>query len=184
VPQALETASQTQAAYRFWSNTQVKPEQIIASQLREVRRQVAASGNVVLAVQDTTDLSYGIHREKARGLGFINKSVQQGIKVHSCLAVSPTGVVLGLLGQHYWNRPERTGKRADYKKKQTRQKESQRWLDTMKQAQQGLPSETTVVHMGDREADFYDFFVAAQRLDSHFLIRAVQNRKVRHDLDY
>jgi hypothetical protein len=53
VPQALETDSQTQAAYRFWSNIDVKASQIIASQQTAGSRRIVASGAVVLAVQDT-----------------------------------------------------------------------------------------------------------------------------------
>jgi Transposase Tn5 dimerisation domain/Transposase DNA-binding len=184
VPEALGSASQSQAAYRFWSNSQVKASQIIASQRGAVVQRIKAAGNVVLAVQDTTDLNYGTNRRQTMGLGFINKTVQQGIKVHSCLAVSGDGLVLGLLGQQTWTRPERTGKRADYKQKPTSEKESQRWLDTMKAAQVGLSDGPMVVHVGDREADMYDFFVQAQQLETEVLIRAVQNRKVRHELAY
>jgi hypothetical protein len=184
VPQALGASSQSQAAYRFWSNYAVKASQIIASQRDAVLQQVKTSGDVVLAVQDTTDLNYGTHRPQTRGLGFINQTVQQGIKVHSCLAVSGAGLPLGLLGQQTWTRAERTGKRPDYKKKPTCEKESQRWLDLMQAAEVGQSDAVRVVHVGDREADMYDFFVQAQQLQTEVLIRAVQNRKVRHELDY
>jgi hypothetical protein len=184
VPQAFARASQTQAAYRFWSNNQVKASQIIASQRTAVSRRIVEVGAVVLAVQDSTDLNFGTNRKQAKGLGFINRTVQQGIKVHSCLALSPTGVLLGLLEQYTWTRSERCGKRADYKKKPTGEKESQRWLDTMQVAEKAVPDGVQVVHVGDREADFYDFFVTAQTLQTQVLIRAVQNRKVQHEFDY
>jgi hypothetical protein len=183
LPQALGSASQIQAAYRFWSNRQVNASQIIASQRRAVVEQIAPSG-VVLAIQDTTDVNYGTNRRKTQGLGYINKTVQQGIKVHSCLAVSSEGLVLGLLGQQTWTREERTGKRPTYKQKPTREKESQRWLNEMKAAEVGLPDNVTVVHMGDREADMFDFFVQAQKLGTQVLIRAVQNRKVQDEMGY
>lgn len=184
VPQALGQAKAIQAAYRFWSNYDVKASQIIESQRGSVVQRIKAAGNVVLAVQDTTDLNYGTHRPQTRGLGYINRTVQQGIKVHSCLAVSGDGMPLGLLGQQTWTRAERTGKRADYKQKPTSEKESQRWLDMMQAAEVGLSDHVTVVHVGDREADMYDFFVQAQQLKTQVLIRAVQNRKVQHELDY
>jgi hypothetical protein len=184
VPQALGVSSQIQATYRFWSNYDVTAQQIIGSQREGLMQRIKTSGDVVLAVQDTTDLNYGTHRPQTRGLGYINKTVQQGIKVHSCLVVSGTGLPLGLWGQQTWTRAERTGKRADYKQKPTGEKESQRWLDTMQAAEVGLSEQVTVVHVGDREADMYDFFVQAQQLNTQVLIRAVQNRKVRHELDY
>jgi Transposase Tn5 dimerisation domain/Transposase DNA-binding len=183
VPQALGKSSQSQAAYRFWSNYDVKASQIVESQRGSVLQRIKLSGNVVLAIQDTTDVNYGTHRAETRGLGYINRTVQQGIKLHSCLAVSVEGLPLGLLGQQTWTRPERTGKRADYKKKPTCEKESQRWLDTMQAAEVGLGG-VTVVHVGDREADIYDFFVQAQQLETAILIRAAQNRQVQDELGY
>ncbi|NJO80990.1 MAG: hypothetical protein HC827_22480 [Cyanobacteria bacterium RM1_2_2] len=61
--------------------------------------------SVVLAIQDTTDLDFS-SLQQTSGLGFINQSPQQGIKVHSCFAVSGKGEPLGLLhSSHLEPRP-------------------------------------------------------------------------------
>jgi hypothetical protein len=160
----------------------VQPEQILASHRGSVVERANAAA-VVLAIQDTTDLNFSGLKQTS-GLGFINQSRQQGIKVHSCFAVSGSGAPLGLLHQHTWTRAERTGKRGERRKKATREKESQRWLDTLTAAEQGIDETVCLVHVGDREADIYDLFVQPRRSNSQLLIRAEHNRKVQHELDY
>jgi hypothetical protein len=105
VRQASASASESQSIYRFWANPQVQPEQILASHRASVMER-ANSQPVVLAIQDTTDLDLSGLKQTS-GLGFINQSQQQGIKVHSCFAVSGDGEPLGLLHQHTWTRTER-----------------------------------------------------------------------------
>lgn len=182
VLQASGSASESQNIYRFWANERVKPEQILASH----RPSVVTRANqqaVVLAIQDTTDLDFSSLKQTS-GLGFICQTNQQGIKVHSCFAVSGAGEPLGLLHQYTWSRQERSGKRGERRKKATCDKESQRWLDTLTAAEQGIDEAVCLVHVGDREADIYDLFVQPRRSNSELLIRAEHNRKVQHELDY
>lgn len=182
VPQASGSASESQSIYRFWANERVKPEQILASHRPSVVTRVNQQA-VVLAIQDTTDLDFSGLKQTS-GLGFICQTNQQGIKVHSCFAVSGAGEPLGLLHQYTWSRQERSGKRGERRKKATCDKESQRWLDTLTAAEQGIDESVCVVHVGDREADIYDLFVQPRRSNSQLLIRAEHNRKVQHELDY
>ena len=182
VPQASGSASESQSIYRFWANERVKPEQILASHRPSVVTRVNQQA-VVLAIQDTTDLDFSGLKQTS-GLGFICQTNQQGIKVHSCFAVSGAGEPLGLLHQYTWSRQERSGKRGERRKKATCDKESQRWLDTLTAAEQGIDGSVCVVHVGDREADIYDLFVQPRRSNSQLLIRAEHNRKVQHELDY
>ncbi len=182
VPQASGSTSESQSIYRFWANERVQPTQILASHRGSVVERTNAAA-VVLAIQDTTDLDFS-GLQQTSGLGFINQSQQQGIKVHSCFAVSGSGAPLGLLHQHTWTRGERAGKRGERHKKATREKESQRWLDTLTAAEQGIDETVCLVHVGDREADIYDLFVQPRRANSALLIRAEYNRKVQHELGY
>ena len=135
----------------------MKPKQILASH----RPSVVSRANqqaVVLAIQDTTDLDFS-GLKQTTGLGFTCQTPQQEIKVHSCMAVSGAGEPLGLLHQHTWSRSQRAGKRGEYRKKATCDKESQRWLDTLTAAEKDIDPSVCLVHMGDREADIYDLFV-------------------------
>jgi Transposase DNA-binding len=135
VPQASESKSQSQSIYRLWANKRVKPEQIRASHRMSVIERINQHA-IVLAIQDTTDLDFTSHPQTS-GLGFIHQGKQQGIKVHSCIGVSGDGEPLGLLAQHNWIRTEPKGKRGQRRKKETIDKESQRWLDTLKASEVG-----------------------------------------------
>ena len=160
----------------------MKPEQILASHRASVVERVNRE-SVVLAIQDTTDLDFSSLKQTS-GLGFINQSLQQGLKVHSSFAVSGSGEPLGILHQHSWTRAERAGKRGTRRQKATCDKESQRWLDTLTAAEPDIDASVCVVHVADREADIYDLFVHPRRSHTHLLIRAEHNRKVQHELDY
>lgn len=182
VPQASESASHSQSIYRFWANERVKPEQILANHRPSVVERMRAH-EVVLVIHDTTDLDFSSLKQTS-GLGFINQSTQQGIKVHSSFAVSGSGEPLGLLHQHTWSRAERTGKRDHRRKKATSEKESQRWLDGVVAAEVGVDEAVVLVHVGDREADIFDLFAMPRQENSDLLIRAAHNRKVQHELGY
>ncbi|MBD0270057.1 MAG: IS4 family transposase [Cyanobacteria bacterium Co-bin8] len=182
VPEATGSASESQSIYRFWANPKVSIRAIMASHRDGVM--VRARGcQQVLAIQDTTELNYTSHPATS-GLGFINQSSQQGMKVHSCFAVSGQGEPLGVLHQYAWSREQRSGKRGERRKQPIAQKESYRWLRGMEAAEQGRPEEVQWVHVGDREADIFELFAQPRSAGSELLIRAEHNRKVRHELGY
>ncbi len=180
VPQASQSQTLSQSIYRFWSNQRVNSQQILASHRPSVVERVNAQ-SLVLAIQDTTDLNFS-GLKQTTGLGFTGSGKQQGIKVHSCFAVSGAGDPLGLLHQYTWNRPQQTGKSQHRRKKPTHEKESQRWLDTLTAAAKGVDESVCLVHVGDREADIYDLFTQPRQPNRELLIRAAHNRKVSHEL--
>ena len=139
------------------------------------------TADVVLAIQDTTDFNFTSH-PATQGLGFINQTEQQGLKVHSCLAFSGQGQPFGVLHQYCWTRAQRRGKKGQRARKPIEQKESYRWLTTLRAAEQDVPDGLPMVHIGDREADIFELFVEPRRADSELLIRLEHNRKVQHEL--
>lgn len=184
VPEASGSKAATKGTYRLWDSGAplVTPAAILAShQQRTVERIVGMGETTVLAVQDTTDI---VVEEEAGG-GYLDWPQQKGLKLHSVLAVSTSGVPLGLLGQQIWARPKATpGKAKPRHERPTAQKESQRWLDGFATAQAVLPGQvTTVVTVADREADMYDLFAAPRQPNAKLLIRATQNRRVRQAND-
>lgn len=154
IPQASGSDSQSQSIDRFWANERVKPEQILASHRGSVSERMQQQA-AVLVIQDTTDLNFSSLKHTS-GLGFINQTTQQGIKVHTSFAVSGEGEPLGVLRQPTWSRAERSGKRGARRKKATHEQESQRWLDAVRAVETHLDKELVLVHVGDREADIFD----------------------------
>jgi hypothetical protein len=80
----------------------VKATEILAAHRDSTLERVAAQ-EIVLAVQDTTELDFSEQPKKQR-LGALSKKDAQGLKVHSVLCVSPLGVPLGVLHQKVWAR--------------------------------------------------------------------------------
>jgi hypothetical protein len=137
---------------------------------------------VILAVQDTTSLNYSTHpaTENLGPIGY-RKHGGIGLLVHETMAFNPQGTPLGLLDVQCWARDG-----TDFGKKKRRhslpieQKESFKWLISFRkaaQAQKQCP-ETTVISVGDREADVYELFELALSDPSgpKLLIRAEQDR--------
>lgn len=105
VPLASRDRAALQGMYDFWSNPRIKARSILAAhQQSTVDR--SESWDIVLAIQDTTELDYSHHRSK-RGLGYLRGDATKGMLLHSVLSVTPIGTPMGILHQQLWARPER-----------------------------------------------------------------------------
>lgn len=183
VPQACGNWAATKGAYRFWDSPQVKPGAINAAHRQSTIERVREH-RTILVLQDTTDLNF-THHPATQGLGPLDHPSQLGLKVHSALAASPQGVPLGLIHQEVWTRdPGAGGKRHQRRQRETKDKESQRWLTALAASQEAVPEGIEVITIADREADMYDLFAMPRRPGVHLLIRATHDRQVSHEARY
>ena len=178
VPQAFGSWAEVKAAYRLWENSCVEWQAILAPHRDQVVRR-AAEHPVVLAIQDTTEINL-TSRPATTGLGYLGAPYCRGLLLHTCLAVTPSGLVLGVLDQQIWARPLSTlGKSKRRHQLSTAAKESQRWLTGLGACGAALADHPQVVVVGDRESDFYDFFVAPRPAHVELLVRVGhESRKV------
>jgi len=171
LPQACGSEAATKGAYRFFQNQRVSMESILQGHYQTTSERVRSHKGVILAVQDTTSLNYNTLRT-AEGLGPIDARKTQGLLVHDTMAYTSKGVPLGLLDVQVWARD---------KKKDEGVCESIKWLHSFAAARrlyQACPRKT-IVSVGDREADFYDLFLEAQKEDSpELLVRARHCRRL------
>jgi hypothetical protein len=165
----------TLAAYRFFSNTAVTPEEILRPH-REATIRRMREHPVVLLVQDTTELDFTKHPPKdARCL---DKAERFGLYAHGHLAITPGKLNLGVAGFDFFDRePQTLGKSNERSTLPIEQKESFRWLEGYRLACQLAADSpgTQIVSVADREADIYDIFVEAQQQSgprAEFIIRA------------
>jgi hypothetical protein len=131
-----------------------------------------------LVLQDTTELLYTSHPHTI-GLGDLDHAGSKGLKVHSALAATLDGVPLGLVQQAVWARaaaPKAKGRKS--RKRPQAERESQRWLTTLAQAQQALKPPTRLIVVADREADIYPLFIEPRDERSELVIRATYNRRL------
>jgi Transposase DNA-binding/Transposase Tn5 dimerisation domain len=178
VPQAFGSWAEVKGAYRLWENPRVEWQAILAPHREQVARR-AAEHPVVLAIQDTTEINL-TSRPATKGVGYLGASYCRGLLLHTCLAVTPSGLVLGVLDQQIWARPtSKLGKSKQRSKLPTAVKESQRWLTGLTACDGVLADHPQVVVVGDRESDFYDFFVAQRETHVELLVRVGhESRKV------
>jgi hypothetical protein len=165
---------------RFLRNDAVTAEEI-AAQAAE-RTAECARGRDVVVVQDTSELSLGGRRAKANGYGPIGKGgALRGLLLHAALAVDASnGGVIGLVDAKVWNR---TGGKAKHRRSRTtKEKESQRWLDSTRRAAEVLTEAASVTVVSDRESDIYEHF-AFRPSRAHLIVRACQNRRIEMEVE-
>ena len=175
---SFETWKETKAAYDFFDNPQVRPEGILLPHREATIRRVAAQ-EVVVIVQDTTDLDYSRHRP--RDAGVLDKDWRFGLYSHEHVAFTLKGLCLGVLGCEFFDRtPESLGKTRQRKHDPIETKESFRWLQGYRLACDiaGRTPQTKIVSVADCECDIYDIFLEVQAQDTpaDFVIRAKQDR--------
>jgi len=95
LPEACGDGAMLKAAYRFFANDALEPQDILLSHI-EVTYGRLAQVPVVLAVQDTTEVDWTAH-PATTGLGPLGHTACQGLLVHSTLAFTPERVPLGLV---------------------------------------------------------------------------------------
>ena len=173
-----ENRSEAKAIYRMLSNDKLDREEILRAHREATVKRMAQSEKTILAVQDTTSLNYDT-QTKMEGIGYISDKTL-GVNIHSCLAVTVDGLVLGVLAQSSYNReqPKDTTLTHDSKKARAlEEKESFRWIQTLGESAIDVPETIHVVTVCDREGDMYELFDKADSEGHAFLIRIVQNRK-------
>lgn len=180
IPEAAHNKSEAKAMYRFFDNDAVTPASI-SEPHRERTKQRAAEHEVVLVVQDRTEIDLTAH-PATKGLGYLTCPYARGLLAHNLLCLSADGVPLGLLDQFVWTRPiEELGKKRTRDRRETKNKESQRWLDGLRSVERHLPKHPQVVLIGDRESDLFDLFAAKRPANVDLLARIRdQRRHVEH----
>lgn len=178
VNSACEGWGDTLAAYRFFKNHSITPEQILQPHVAATVRRMNEHP-IVLILQDTTELDFTSHPpDDAKCL---NQEDRFGLYDHTHLAVTPEQLCLGVVGSEVFDRaPESLGKAQERRSLPIEEKESFRWLTGYRLAVElaGECSETQIVSIADREADIYDIFVEAEQhpTPADFIIRAKQER--------
>ena len=176
IPQAAGDEGQAKATYRFYSNDRVTTEALHHGVALEAARR-CLDQDVLLVVQDTTTLNFtGLH--SIPELGPIDSGgLARGVHLHTALAVSTSGQVIGILDQQYWARPQpgRPGPEA---------KESGKWISGLDGAREALYTAAgdrpvpRLIHVRDRDGDAYEVMMAVEDAGDSAIIRCAQDRRI------
>jgi len=164
IPQACAGVAAARAAYRFFDK--VKMQSILEPHYVATMNRAAEESGYVLAVNDTTGLNFTAH-PATEGLGPLKNtnSKAQGLWMHCTLLFTTQGTALGLIDVQVWAR-QGVGKAAHRHALPIEQKESGKWLKSFAAAarlQRQVGAGVTVVHVGDRESDIYEYFAHVLR---------------------
>src|SRR2546421_6774045 len=176
LPAHMQTWKETKALYRLLDEPDVTFAALMQPHLQQTREQ-ALSSPVVLLVQDTTDIDLS-HRHKISGVGQIGNERGRGFFVQTVLAVRPqTREVLGCMAHDPFVRVPAPQGEQRHQRLKREARETDVWIRQIHAI--GTPEPGSMwVHVGDRGADMFPFFQACQATQTHFLVRAAQNRRV------
>ena len=168
--------AETVAAYRFFRNPRINMANLLDAHRQAVIERMRAHP-LVLVPQDTTSLNYTAH-PGTQGLGPIGTRLEGGpvgLMLHNSHAFTPLGVPLGVVSADCWARdPE------DHRgRREGDARESRKWLDAYQVLHDIAPQlpDTTLVSIGDREADLFELFARARDPGSpRLLVRANKGR--------
>jgi hypothetical protein len=183
IPEACQSLAKTRAAYRLFDHPKIGMEKLLEPHYEATIERISQE-KIVLVAQDTTSLNYSTHPATV-GLGPMSTQPKGvvGLLVHDSMAFNLAGTPLGLIDVQCWARDaQEFGKKKFRHQRPIEQKESQKWLHgfhKVAQARQRCPN-TTLVSVGDREADIYELFHLALGDPSaaHLLVRAEHNRQL------
>jgi hypothetical protein len=186
LPMACQDWAATKAAYRFFDNPRVDEGAILGGHMAATAARFASATGTVLVLHDTTEFSFT--RNTPDGVGYLSyvkgrhgTHTACGVLLHSSLVVTTNGLPLGLAAVKFWTR--RTFKGTNAAKRVVNpttvpieEKESVRWLENLARSTQRLGDPDRCVHVGDREADIFELFHAADAARTHFLVRTAVDR--------
>ena len=165
--------AETVAFGRFLDNDAVTTAEIFAS--AGMATGDRAAGRRVLAIQDTTALSFP--RRAGGGLGPGGDGKVPGLFLHPVLALdADSGVALGLAAGTVWTRAP--GKVTPRKERDIEDRESWRWIEQGQAAKDALAEATHVTLLADRESDIYEQWALLPEPGFDLLTRACRDRRL------
>ena len=165
------------AFYALLSNEKFSHNQLEeVVQMATVERIKSSGVSEVLLPLDTSDINLNGHK-KTEGLGYSSNHTK-GIQAHSCMALTPDGIPLGLVTQQYETREIAKSEltQAEKQRRPIEDKESYRWIETVRTAVNLMPEGVTPIALCDREGDFYEHYAEMLSLGALFVVRIAQDR--------
>jgi hypothetical protein len=178
ITQVFQTSAARERAYRFVGNAGVKAR-ALTSALATAVGAILNRASMSYVVVDGSSLTLADPRgRKDFGQVGIHRNGARGLKVITAYAVSESGVPLGVLWQEFWARLKRTRrgiKSTDNRRREVSEKETQRWLDVIREAARHVvPGKAWFLI--DREGDSRVMLQTLAALDQRFTVRSSWNR--------
>lgn len=178
------SSAELEGGYRFVENHRVAADAILEGGFMSTLDECGDVGTI-LALEDTTTLSYPHQIAGSGDLGGSERSPGHGMWVHSILLVDMvSGATVGLAEQEWWSRPPASrGSRKKRRERLYEEKESFKWQRASEKLTERMGKEMSrVVSVCDREADIYEYLSWKVNRGQHFVVRVSSNRVLKDGL--
>ena len=176
---------QKKAYYRFINNSKVYSENLMLGYQQFSINEAISSSNVILALQDTTELDFTGNRS-AKNLDCLEYKYRKGTYLHNHLLTSDLGVPLGLFSQNFYAyKAENLGKSKERRYTPISEKHSYRWITEFESLQTAFKDATdqTVISISDRESDIHELLEARKYDHVHYIVRSSRDRKLENEVN-
>jgi hypothetical protein len=177
LPKVWSTPSELKAGYQFLRNPRVGFSSLMEA-VQLATRELALQAKRVLVLHDTTDVACPCAEPDEVGHLQTGKA---GFYVHHafCVSADAENRPFGMLWSQVWGREQRSlGRKRNLSGPELaklKHRESDRWLESVLEAHLWAEGCDQVVHVMDREADFFRLFEYMTDLGADFVVR------LRHD---
>lgn len=172
--------------YRFLRNPAVSWGKLIEPHFNQTSER--AAGLEVIAIHDSSKLQF--QRTSRGDLGFISQGKKSdkvntaGFLCHFCFAISgeanaePLGVV-NVRPLRRLRKTRNTAKKRDREQglKACEKYESSKWIDGVRESRRHLTDATSVIHVMDREADYFALMAELVKTSERFVIRVSHEKR-------
>ncbi len=188
IPQAADCCRRAKAIYRFFQNERFTHTPLVNA-LAQITTSSCAGHDRIYLVHDSSSLNYST-LTCTTGLGRLSDSADAcGLMLHTVMAVTPEGIVRGLLNVDLWHRPVDTRTKEQRYERPFEEKESFKWVRGMRAARAAFDNALAPdqhprrIHLMDREGDIHEVFAEILAQGDGAVIRCAQNRKVAGPID-
>lgn len=176
--EVFEVAAERAGAYRLVENDDVDPE-VVAEAMYAAAVERSQGESFVFVAEDQSSLAF-TDTAARKGTGSIGTRDRgaRGFEVMTALAVSPSGVPLGVAGQRWW---ARTGEAAgDPARREPGEKESRFWPEVLEAVHSrfGGGGAARPWFQMDRGADDWQVWKKASELGAWVTVRACHDRRL------
>lgn len=172
-PQIARSDSELEGIYRFLSNSRVRKDAILEPHQAATLARMAQWGRVAV-VHDSTQFVF--RNGVAERLGHLPGAGQRGLMGHFALAVSETGLPLGVLGFESLAppapKPRKRGKKHRlYNWGIGLDRLAARWRRLIEEVRDRVNGSAKLIHLMDREADSFELMNDIRLAGEAFVIR-------------
>jgi hypothetical protein len=180
LPHMMQNPAALEGFYRLVNGDTATHAAVIAPHVQRTRQIMGEHSGTVLILKDSTELDFTTHTTLTE-IGQIGNGSRRGYLCHNSLAVdAQTREVIGLADQRLFIRPNVPKNETSAQKRARENRQSRLWVDSSA-AVGASPAGGHWVEVCDREADTFEYLIAAAEAGRRFVVRSKSNRNSEYE---